>query len=161
GWLAWKVEQGRTQREAVQSIERLGGKVKYDYELTPPSIFMSGDVNARPKGPVPGPAWLHRLMAEDCFRTVKEGELRSVSISSSDLEVLRALGDVQSLDLEGTFIIGNGLDCLKNMRQLRSLNVSRSAISDASLSKLPVLPELERLSLCNTSVTAKGVRHLE
>ena len=68
GWFAVKMQRVRRQREAVSAIRAASGLVWYDYE-----------VNARPTGSVPkppGPAWMRKLLGDDCFAKVAWADVR-------------------------------------------------------------------------------------
>ena len=52
-WLGIKIHQARQQKQAVAAIEKLGGTVYYDYQVTTDSRAWS---KARAKPKPPGPA---------------------------------------------------------------------------------------------------------
>ena len=62
-WLRLKVREARQQQAAVESIQKVGGCVSYDYEH-------DARGNSIPGAQLPGPAWLHAQLGADVFRSV-------------------------------------------------------------------------------------------
>jgi len=50
GWLAWKMQRAKRQREAVEGILKAGGRIGYDYEFVPRA-----------------PVWVRKSLGEDFF----------------------------------------------------------------------------------------------
>ena len=63
GWLGVKMQRAREQKQAVEAIKKLGGRVQYDYQRDASGAPIKG---AKP----PGPAWLRQLLGDDCFTNV-------------------------------------------------------------------------------------------
>ena len=73
----------------------------------------------------------------------------------------RTLDDIpQNLDLHETQLTDHGLEYLKGLTNLGSLNLSSTQIGDAGLYHLTGLSSLTDLTLFNTKVTDEGLKHL-
>jgi len=66
---------------------------------------------------------------------------------------------LERLSLGTSAITGNSLGELQNW-QLTTLDLSGTVLVDACLSRLPVLPKLEKLDLSGTHITLEGIKHL-
>ena len=62
GGLGWWLRSVRSQREAVEAVQKVGGYVTYDWEFKDGETFETG----RP----PWPEWLVRLIGTDGFSSV-------------------------------------------------------------------------------------------
>lgn len=95
--------------------------------------------------------------------TVKElPRLRTLIVpkysgSNTGLEALRTLDNLESLELYGLFITDGGLAGLAACAKLEQVRLDRLKISDIGLSALRGLPKLLTLSLSETGVTDRGV----
>ena len=63
GWLGIRAREVRQQKAAVEAIQKLGGAVRYDYEIDRDELPVA---NPTPNGP----AWLRSLLGDDFFRSV-------------------------------------------------------------------------------------------
>ncbi len=63
-WLGIAANRAREQREAVKAIEALGAVVIYVWQI---ELLSSTKPSARHAAPR-GPAWLRRLIGDDCFQ---------------------------------------------------------------------------------------------
>ena len=163
------MQQARKQREAVETIRRLGGRVEYDFEY---------DVNYRRiKGAKPpGPTWLQNLLGVDFF-----SDVYCVAWYAVDEEVvhLSALTDIRMLYLGEPYIIDDGeprwqmkiegegeftdagLEHLKGLAKLELLDLSGTKVTDAGLERLKGFKDLKWLSLNSTQVSSAGLEHLK
>lgn len=142
-WMAVKMRDARRQREAVETIRRSMGVVKYDCE-----IGFDGLSNADKT--LPGPAWLRHLMGDDFFFTVVEADLQ-IHANQELHEIF--LQKCCSLD-------DDGLRRVASLCHLRRLNLTYTRITDAGLGCLRTLTRLEALNLTGTNVTEQGVKKL-
>lgn len=112
--------------------------------------------------------------------TITNAGLKSLvplrTLAAIDLEICESvtdagllhLGQVTSLralnlgktGFEPTKISADGLQHLKNLRELTVLDIHGNSIDDSSLTALQQFPKLEELNLSRTSVTDKGLPHL-
>lgn len=139
-WLAVKRHEAKRQREAMAEILKLGGDVRWSI----PS----------------GPAWFRTLLGDDLFRHVEcvRSDERS---SDAVFEQLKDLGQLQSLDLEGSQVTDAGLEHLKGLGQLQVLTLFNTNVTDAGLEHLKGLGQLQVLNLFMTKVTDTGVKKLQ
>src|SRR5262245_10359599 len=74
-WLGFQVNAARRQREAVAAILKVGGSVKYDFQMvlnpTIPSPLNVSYKSLKDASP-PGPAWLRHLIGDEYFQDVVE-----------------------------------------------------------------------------------------
>ena len=78
-----------------------------------------------------------------------------------ELAALAPLGrNVTSLDLAGTAVTDAGLAAVAAMPNLRALHLKRTAVTDAGLARLSHLARLESLDLYGTAVTDAGLTAL-
>lgn len=202
GGLGWFVHSVRVQREAVVAIERAGGNVIYDWdwEWIPtmdrpdPSILV---LSLRPppsrRGawglPIPWIRTLARLLGPDCVGTVKHvsfpggerdrstnalmaevGRLRRLEelyldscklVTDDGLAHLRNLSELRGLNLVNSGVRGSGLVHLKRLRRLEELSLTSLSVRDSDLAHLSKLSSLERLELSGPHITDAGLAHLK
>jgi len=120
-WLAVEMKRAREQREVVEEIAKLGGKVGYDYEHDSPPIA------AEPIGP-----WLRKLFGDDFFINAAKAELDD----DAQMERLKGLPKLQQLRLAGPQITDAGLQHLEGLTQLQYLRVTGTRITNQGVKKL-------------------------
>jgi hypothetical protein len=153
-WVAEVRNEARKQREAVEEIEKAGGAPLFDYELGASDRSMPVDTP-------PGPYWLCKLLGEDPFVNVTWVWLDGPRVGDAGLEQLKALPQLQVLDLHHTKVTDAGLVHLKGLTQLKVLYLSDTRVTDAGLEHLKRLANLQDLDLSDTKVTSAGVRDLQ
>jgi len=94
------------------------------------------------------------------FSELKTLGLRLTGIADADLAILESLPNLESLDLSGTYVTGEGLKYLACSLNLRKLMLTDTQIDDAGLAHLASLTELEALYLDRTRVSNAGLKHL-
>ena len=167
-WLGFQVNAAHRQKEAVAAIQKAGGYVLFDYQITRGGAIMA---NASP----PGPGWLRKFIGEDYFRKVKNVNLSETTTESGfsqlallpDLDVL-ALEDTQIIDLKSgkkrplqtsDLVV---IEHLTGLRELRMSDINGSGwLTDDSLKHIQNLMNLEILWLRNCSVTDAGLQYLK
>lgn len=88
--------------------------------------------------------------------------VRGTNFGDPDLARLAALGfNIRCLDLGGTSVTDAGLSNLVFMPNLNRLHLERTAISDAALEKVALLENIEYLNLYATGVSDLGLQSLE
>lgn len=65
-WLAVRLLQLERQRQAIAAVEKSGGYVFYDYQISRYVLIDSPDW----ENPPPGPKWLRDLLGDDFFARV-------------------------------------------------------------------------------------------
>ena len=78
-----------------------------------------------------------------------------------ELAVLATLKELLSLNLGGTDVTDEGLVHLASLTSLRRLHLEKTKVSDDGLARLAKLENLSYLNLYQTGVTDSGLTHLE
>jgi hypothetical protein len=183
GWFAMQLQKARKQREAVEEIVKLGGKVGYDYHRKSNFGILLG-LSIPPPQPNT-PAWLRKLLGDDFFCEVVRVSCQFTEFGDNDaihlrgltkleclwldlthstdrgLAHLRALTDLQTLSLVGTPITDDGLQLLTRLSNLETLDLRHTGVGDDGLAHLVTLPKLKMLHLNGTEITDDGLRQLE
>lgn len=81
--------------------------------------------------------------------------------ADADLEHLRALPHVAYLYLEDAYLTDAGLTVVGELRELQTLDLRFTSIGDAGLAHLGRLQQLRSLNLTNTKVADTGLEHLK
>lgn len=144
-WLGYLVNQANRQQEAVEVIETLNGKLRYDYEYNP----ASGGFSASPS---PVPEWLRELRLEGLMVTLEYVDLHGTVLSEDDLKTLSRHSGFRFLDFYGADLAESALQAISRLSQLEYLNLSGTSVTDTSLSFLKQLDSLKRLRLARTSI---------
>jgi hypothetical protein len=176
GWLASKVRQARRQRVAVAAIEKIGGVVKYDYEIKP-------DGGAIYNATLPGPPWLREWMGRDFVANVASVKISQWKIPAKisigfesmwhfvGIDNGQALTDVRManfrefpelkvLELQGVQFRGHAEGHLQGLAKLEQLSLQDSGITDAQLANLRGMRQLKELNLQRTRISDAGLLHL-
>ncbi len=153
--LGRKIEQKRREREASKAFKALGGQVWYDYE--------TDDEGHRIGKAIPfGPAWMRKLLGDDFFCEIVGAELAVHQCGDVASEYVSRFAHLQQLYLIETNLSNAGIANLKEMTELRVLDVSRNfLVTDAGLTVLHPMSHLKRLDVFDTQVTDAGVRNLQ
>jgi len=155
--LGYITHRAREQERAVRHIERLGGRVVYNYQFDP-------EVGRLPDAKPPGPEWLIRRIGPNFTGTVIAVEpFCAGDASNQDLDILRALPKLQTLSLDGTNpkVSDEGLKLIGTLTQLKWLGLHRAGITDEGLVHLKRLNNLAYLSLSGCKIDGSGLRHIE
>ena len=173
---ATRMRRATRQRDAVAAIEKSGGWVYYYHQFDPPDYSCF----SFPRPPPPGPLWLRNLLGDDFFTSVVEAYVES----DTDLKYLKQLDQLKRLGCAPE-VTEAGLAHLKELRQLRHLDLSERRVTgatfehivalaeleelhlgltdtgDAELERLETMTRLRWLGLGGTKITDAGLRHLE
>jgi len=182
-WLGVVVNRARKQRDAVAAIEKAGGGVAYDFQMSP---------SFPPPGKPPGPRWLRRMLGDEYFQSVYTANLNKAEISD---DLLRHVGGQTSIrdlwlgnpaigDRELTFFSGlhqlewidftshevnrsnrqislAGLRCLRHLPNFHTLRLPKSLIGDAGLAIVGEITTLNELTFEDASITDAGLMYLK
>ncbi len=186
-WLGFYVHRANKQREAVAAIQRLGGWLRYDYQI------VGGKFDPKAESPIP--VWLLKALGEVFFHDVVEvnlvynddgpRRLENANLSDESLYHLPNLPGVRALLLRDAQATDEGLECvgqlkrlerllvwdasevsdfgiryLRDLKNLRDLHISNSGITDDALRVIGTLYRLEHLSLQGNRFTDRGLKHL-
>ena len=132
----------KRQREIVDEIIKLGGRVTYDSQLR-----YNG-----PHSPAPLPP--------NYFPRVVHVDLGNTSVTNAGVEHLKELTRLQ-LDLGLTRVTDAGLEHLKGLAQLRELRLQFVEVTDAGVEHLKGLTQLQQLWVGGPKVTDAGLEHLK
>src|SRR5262245_46538428 len=91
GWVGMKVQQGRRQKAAADTMREAGAYVLYDWEI---EARQNGIENATPYGP----AWLRTLLGDDFFVSVQRVELGG-DFTDAQLQPLQEFTNLESFGL--------------------------------------------------------------
>ncbi len=149
-WVAVKRQKARRQKAAVAAILKLGGQVRYDYQL---------DAAGKPiKASPPAATWWRELLGGDSFDRVVEVWVNS----DAPLEHVEQLPDLESLILWCSPKVTNaGLVHLRGLPKLRKLRFGITSVTDAGLAHLSSLHQLESLDMWYLHTTDAGLEHLQ
>ena len=89
-----------------------------------------------------------------------EIDLHQTRTRDADLEMLRGLATLRTLNLFGTSISDAGLTHVAGLTKLEKLHLNNTSITDAGLPHLGSMTGLKELTLYGTKVTDEGLRHL-
>jgi internalin A len=158
-WIGYHVNRARNQQKAVETVLRLGGTIKYDYQFEEDGSIPQGGTRADASRP--GPKWLRGILGDEFFCDVVHIYLAESAVTDEDLERLRYFPKLRWLSLDKTQIDGSGLTHIERMRSLKSLSVQQTNVDDEFLTYLRHLTELRHLGLARTRVTGRGLENLK
>ena len=176
GWAVARSRVAKKQKSAVARIRdsTFGGVVLYDYQ-------MDSSGHEIPNAEAPGPRFLrnwlgmdffsHAVYAATCSEHLKDVtdlpdliyvRLCTVGLKEdSDLDCLRKLKNVRSIDLSYGGFTDSALAFLRDFNQIRQLDLSHSEwIGDGGMQFIEPLADLRELRLGETRITNKGLAHL-
>ncbi len=122
-------------------------------------VALGGTCLSRPLGPSWLSSWADKQSIPVPQRIVAIA-LDGTSASDEDLEQLRALRGLKTLNLSETAVTDAGLKHLKHFRGLKRLVLGGTRVSDAGLKELEGLSNLEMLWLAYTHVSPGGIKAL-
>lgn len=152
GWLGYRLQRARSQKDALAKLQAIGGTYLYDWEPE----FDVGGVECGP----PQPWWLIKLVGCDFFWDVKRIKICKNEIVDKDLAILREFPNTESLSLHSCQIGDEGILHLANLRDLRTLYLTKTHITDDGLEVLGDMVHLKELDLAGTPITGNGFAHL-
>lgn len=129
------------QQRAIGYFEAVGGKIR-----TEPG----------------GPEWLRRLVGDkrmQHFDRVSEVNVKGTSVTDAGLVHLRALANLEYLDLSKTGITDEGLTHVVGLTHLIRLHLDETGVTGAGLANLHGMKNLDWLIL-GTGVTDAGLVHV-
>jgi hypothetical protein len=88
-------------------------------------------------------------------------DLHHQRVNDAQLEQLRALPALKSLNLSGTHVGDEGMKVVGTLTKLQTLQLNETAVGDAGLAHLQGLIEMHELGLYHTRVTDDGLPYLK
>ena len=133
-WLAIVTQRMRSQQAALEVIERLGGRVAFDYHYLEPSGPVDGpmDLEREPSAP----AGARRLLGEDFFRTPLCVAIQGKTITPADMRSICALRRLRTLRLLGCNLSSRALEEVSSLQALESLSLLYSRLGDGRESQV-------------------------
>lgn len=152
--LGWYVSTIRAQRAAIAVIQEAGGSVDYDY--------MYEGYQFLPNGKSRVPAWLRKILGEDCFHGIVSMRVEESHFGDADLKALNPLNKLHTICVYRSKITDDGLATLRGRPVLRALWLGGNPISDEGLTNLgeELIGRLDVLELRSTRVTPAKVAEL-
>jgi hypothetical protein len=153
-WLGNEMLRARRQRQIVETIQRLGGRVRYDYD---PAEIRGTRQHQRSRG-----RWLTELVGPDLFAHMSGVYLgENTSATDEDLEFLSELPQLQAVELFGQGITDKTIDRLKSTRGLRGLHLDDTLCTTAAVSRLAAASSLEYFTLLGLTANDANMAPLE
>ena len=181
GGLGWWIYRARIQQEGVAAIKHAGGNFAYSRQRSNGSVY--------PRAKPLWPDWVRRALGPDLIDTVTYVSLNGrrcddealraaswfpwledlivefTSVTDAGAEDLRQLKNLRSLDLRLNTITGRPLRHIAEMSELRKLRLemrrSPVPLQDDELSFLNRLTKLESLELLDTGLTDTWLVYIE
>jgi hypothetical protein len=95
------------------------------------------------------------------FTSIRELKIGHLKPSATDLEFVESLVALEEFKLvESGSLTDDSLKHFRSLKRLKRLDLDYSKVTDAGLSVLVGLPELEVVSIQKTAITGEGFRHL-
>ena len=104
----------------------------------------------------PVPLWLRELLGGDFFDRIGLVRINT----DAEMECLRRIRDVRSLTLDATKVTDAGLENVGGLVSLEELNLCGTGVTDEGLANIERLSNLKSMDLTNTKVTDKGLVYL-
>lgn len=146
GWIFLRQSTVTKQRDIQALVDELGGHFYFDYQLVDGNDERLADDDGRECRP----SFLGRIAGRDWWHDVFYVSFAQYRISNRDGAVTirrEQIGDRQ-------------IEQLVQLKGLKWLALSGTALTDAGVEQLALLPELERLWLSQTAVTDRGMLFL-
>ena len=150
--LAMEVYPAVRQREAVTLFRRLGGTIRYDYQIDNKGTPIR---NATPKW-----NWLRSVIGDDFLDSAVAVIISNRPVSDAEASDLRKLPHLQLLWMGRTKVSDDIIDSINSLKHLWQLDLSSTDITDAGLKRLRNHPKLTYLQLDGTSVTDEAIESL-
>jgi Leucine-rich repeat (LRR) protein len=115
------------------------------------------DASTKQNKEPPSPAWLRKILGDDFFHTVVYAHLEN----DASMLYLKDLSEIRRLNLSGSEITDKGLEQLKDLPQLQNLCLVGTTVTDPGLEHLRGLTQLQVLALDGTKVTDNVLEHLK
>ena len=188
-WMGLRVNAARRQEQAVAAIQKLGGWVRYDFELDPQTDKRIPGAKSWVPKPVldrtgldlfhdvvhinmvyndDGKRLDNRQVTDAVkFQLAAFPRLRELLLKESQAtdECLAAAGSLSQLEKlycwDAAELTDLGTSHLRRLTRLKHIHVSRSQITDESLRTFGAMWQLEELSLQENHFTDRGLSYLK
>ncbi len=150
-WLAVEMREAEMQRRAVEELQNVGGTVGYSDNSNPSMIWFNG--------PPPGPGWLRNLLGDDFFANVTDVSFVFGDTTDAVLANCKDLNQLQTLWLGASAHVGPRSN--EELNRPRKHFLLNAQLTDAGLTNLAGLTQLQSLDLSESNVTDEGVAKLQ
>jgi Leucine-rich repeat (LRR) protein len=140
GGLGWFIHRARVQRDAVAAIQRVGGGIAYSWQWS----------DGRPVSPPPKPPWpdwVRRILGPDFLDTVTYVRLQGQQFDDEALRAACRLSWLEELIIVDTSVTDSGAESLRQLTNLRSLDLRLNRITSRPLRHIGGMSELRELKL--------------
>lgn len=155
-WLRSEMDRIQKERQIAAELESLGCSVRFRrYSYIPEKLSPLIEVDCS----------YSQATDADLGRVAELSWLRFLTfgpqLGNAGLEKIAGLKQLRSLDLSGSRITDEGLKYLEGLTQLDSLDLANTRVSDAGLIHVGELYSLISLDLMNTEVSNSGLAYLK
>ena len=140
GGLGWVIHRARVQRDAVATIKHFGGGIAYSWQWSKGS-----PVFPRPKPPWPD--WVRRNLGPDFIDTVTYARLYGAQCNDESLRAACRLPWLEELVVVNTSVTDAGAEDLRQLKNLRSLDLRLNRITSRPLRHIGEMSKLRELKL--------------
>ena len=140
GGFGWVFHRAKLQRDAVEAIERVGGTVGYSWQRANGTW-----VSPRPQSPWTD--WLRRELGPDFLDTVTHVSPVGGPCDDESLRAACRLPWLEELIVLNTSVTDASAEEIRELTNLRSLNLTLSAITSRSLRHIERMSELRTLTV--------------
>jgi internalin A len=140
GGLGWVIHRANVQRDAVAAIKRAGGDIAYSWQWS----------NGSPVFPIPKPPWpdwVRRSLGPDFLDTVTYVRLHGEKCDDDSLCAASRLPWLEELTVVNTSVTDASAEDLRQLRNLRSLDLRLNRITSRPLRHIGEMSELRELTL--------------
>lgn len=163
GLVGMRLERARRQAAALSALRRHDGYAKYDYMV---KLGDNGRLQLLEKPSSGWPTWLVRWLGEDFLRDVVDARVNLTKAEPGQpqrdaWEAIGELRQLQELDVRDRFRTGRSyVASLRNLRQLRHLEIEGGTIQGPEMVVLDRLSQLETLSLSLQPLDGTAGKHI-
>jgi internalin A len=140
GGLGWVIHSAHVQRDAVAAIKRAGGDIAYSWQWS----------NGSPVFPIPKlpwPDWVRQSLGPDFLDTVTYVRLLGEKCDDDSLRAACRLPWLEELTVVNTSVTDASAEDLRQLRNLRSLDLRLNRITSRPLRHIGEMSELRELTL--------------
>ncbi len=140
GGLGWVIHRAQVQRDAVAAITRVGGHIGYSWQRSNGAWIFP-----RPNSPWPG--WVRRILGPDFLDTVTYVFLQGAQCDDESFRAACQLPCLEELSAVNTSVTDASAEDLRQLKNLRSLDLRLNRITKRPLRHIGELSELRELTL--------------
>lgn len=139
GGLGWWIYRARIQQEGVAAIKHAGGNFAYSRQRSNGSVY--------PRAKPLWPDWVRRALGPDLIDTVTYVSLNGRRCDDEALRAASRFPWLEDLIVEFTSVTDAGAEDLRQLKNLRSLDLRLNTITGRPLRHIAEMSELRKLRL--------------